>query len=566
MTRLTRLYIKNFAIIEELEIDFKSGFTVITGETGAGKSIIINALNLTLGEQADISMIRSGSKSALIECDIKLDNNSRVQEFFDDNEIESDHHISIKRKLYQSGHSRAWINGQSVNIGDLKAPGNYLIDLHGQHHHQALLKEDNHLPYLDSYGNYSKLLNQVQHSWQKLDNLVEKKKLLEEKHKTLQDKKDLWQFQYDEIKKVGPERGEYKKLKKEKNLLENSEKIYKLSSGLVSQLYESESSFYNNLDEAIDQLEELNQIQDDFDEYLEQLSDVKFLLQEISSSLSDFADDIDVDPNRLDNISERLYNLERLMKKYGEGLDEVLDYRDKIKEELNRDEGIKFEIEKVEKRIEKARQEYSQKALELSKKREKYAQTFENELEEVLDRLGIKGAKFKVEIKQIQSENGLAMIDGKNYIADEKGIDRIRFLISTNPGEPLMPLTNIVSGGEVSRIMLAIKSILADKDRVPILIFDEIDTGISGKIGRIVGEEVKKLSRSHQILCITHLGQIAGLGDDHLAVRKITKNNRNRTNIYRLDDQEKVNEIATLIGGKKITESAKAQAKELLNQ
>lgn len=566
MSRLTKLYIKDFAIIDELEINFKPGFTVITGETGAGKSIIINAINLTLGEQANISMIRSGAKNALIECEFQLDTNPRLENYFSNKEIPLNGNLNIKRKLYQSGHSKAWINGRSVNIGDLKFPGNLLIDLHGQHHHQALLNEENHLPYLDNYGDYQQLLQQVEQAWQKLSNLLESKNLLIEKHKTLEEKKDLWQFQYDEIEKVAPEEGEYEKLKREKSLLENAEKIFRLASDLVGQLYENENSFYNNLDEALDKLQELNNIQDDFTEYLGQLSDVKFLLQELSNSLSNFSDDIDIDPNRLETVNERLYELDKLIKKYGEDLDEVIEYKNKIEQQLEKDEGLQFEIEKIDEKIERARDNYSEAAVKLSNKRQKCAKLFSNKLDQALEQLGIKGAEFKVEIKQEQSDRGQARIDGQRYLADRRGIDQVRFLIRTNPGEPIMPLTSIVSGGEVSRIMLAIKSILAEKDRTPILIFDEIDTGISGKIGRIVGEEVKKLADSHQILCITHLGQIAGLGDDHLAVRKVTTEKRNKTKIFRLSYEERVNEIATLIGGRNITTSAKAQAKELLNK
>jgi DNA repair protein RecN (Recombination protein N) len=566
MTRLNRLYIKNFAIIDEIEINLKPGFTVITGETGAGKSIIINALNLTLGEQADISMIRSGADNALIECEIELSDSPRIEEFLNDLDIPTNGKLKIRRKLYQSGHSKAWINGKNVNIGHLKIPGNHLIDLHGQHHHQALLDEDNHLPYLDSYGDYASLLEKVQNSWQKMANLLEKKEILQERHRTLKEKKDLWQFQYDEIESIDPAKNEYEKLKKEKSILENAEKIFRLASELTGQLYENENSFYNNIEDAIGKLEELNNIDDDFEEYLDQLADTKFMFQELSTKLAEFSDEIDVDPNRLDHINERLYNLEKLMKKYGDTLDEVLAYKNKIEKELERDEGLKMEINKIDEKIKSAQQDYSKKALKLSEARQKYASAFERELDEALARLGIKGGKFQVELKKENSPQGLAIIDGQTYLADEKGLDQVRFLISTNPGEPLMPLTNIVSGGEVSRIMLAIKSILADKDRIPILIFDEIDTGISGKIGRIVGEEVKKLSSSHQIICITHLGQIAGLGDDHLAVRKITDNNRNKTKIYRLGYQERIDEIATLIGGRNITNSAKAQAKELLNK
>jgi len=564
MTQLSELYIKNFAIIEELTIDFQAGFTVITGETGAGKSIIINAMNLTLGEQADISMIRSGYEKAIIKTTIELDDDSElIKQFCDQNEIPIQKKLVIERKLYSSGRSRAWINDENVNISTLKKLGNELIDLHGQHHHQALLNQDNHQPYLDGFGDYDDLLAKVEQSWDKLERLREKKNNLMEKHQLLQEKKDLWQFQYEEIEEIGPKEEEYEKLKQEKSLLENAEEIYTISNQLVDKLYEGETSFYNNIDEVITKIKDLNDIQGEFGDYLQRLRESKYLFQEISNSLSDFTDGIEVNPQRLDQVNERIYELEKLMKKYGDSLQEVLEYKQEIKEKLEQDQGLEKKIDQIEERIDQARETYVEKALKLTQKREKWAHKFEKELENILARLGIEGAKFEVKIEQKENSQGIK-IEDKTYRADKSGIDQIEFMISTNPGEPLMPLTSIVSGGEVSRIMLAIKSILAEKDRIPILIFDEIDTGISGKIGRIVGEEIKKLSRSHQILCITHLGQIAGLGDDHLAVRKVSTNGRSKTVICRLEKEQRAEEIASMIGGRDITDSALAQARQLL--
>ena len=291
---------------------------------------------------------------------------------------------------------------------------------------------------------------------------------------------------------------------------------------------------------------------------------MKFAIQDLSKHLSNYLRHIQFDPGRAESVSQRLFSLQQLVKKYGSTIREVVDNKTKIEKYLDEDDGLDNDIIKIEKEIEISKKRYTDQASKLSEKRKQTAAKFETELIQTLSKLGIAGSRFKVSIEQIESVSGLVAIDKKQIRCDESGIDRVVFIISTNPGEPLRPLTDIVSGGEVSRIMLAMKSIMAGKDHIPVVIFDEIDTGISGKVAQIVGMQLKTLSTVHQVICITHLAQIAGLGNQHYKVYKQSNDGRSQTNIDRLNHEERIAEIASLIGGTTVTETTLKQARELL--
>ncbi len=563
---LTRLKIKNFAIIDRIDISFKPGFTVITGETGAGKSIIIDALNFSLGGKTSASMIRFGSKTATIECNFDCDvKNFPVFSFIKSKGLAAGKgSLTLKRELYSSGRSKAWINGKLCPNSVLKEVGNLLVDLHGQHDHQSLLNEDNHISFMDAFGDYQEQIEKVSVLWYKLKNLKEQRNILGQKLKINKEKRELWEFQYKEIQTVNPKENEYNELLKEKALLENSEKIHQVSTELINNLYEGDDTFYQKIQEVSKNLRVLNDINKSFTNYLTKLEDVQYLFQELSNYLSQYSSEIQHDPLRLEAINQRLYSLQQLMKKYGSTIKEVIDYKNEISGNLNDDEGLEQELSKLDKNIKEAVTNYSSAALSLSQKREEQAEILEKELQKALSRLGIKGSRFKVHLEYVPDPNGCVHVAGQTYKGDSTGVDKIAFEISTNPGEPLKPLISIISGGEVSRIMLALKSILAGRDQIPVLVFDEIDSGISGKIAHVVGEELRELGKVHQVICITHLPQIAGLGDDHLSVNKVTKDGRSLTQIERLSKGERVEEIAKLIGGKMITEASLQQARELL--
>jgi len=567
MIILSKLIINNFAIIKYIAINFNNGFTTVTGETGAGKSIIINAIHLAMGEKADISKIRSGSDQSEIECVFTFDNlPENFQKFIEIHDIPLiNNQLVLKRKLFSSGRSTAWINNKTCSNLILKQAGNFLVDLHGQHAHQSLLQEENHLSYLDSYGKYTNLLDKVRITWEKVVYNKNKLDLLFEKQKLNKEKRELWRYQFDEIEKISPKENEINDLVKEIRLLENAEKFIQIAKGLTNQLYEGENTFYNQIQDVIGKLQELNSIKDSFGDYLENLEQTKYLFQELSNDLNHNASSVEYDSSRLDELNTRLISIDKLVKKYGPEIQNVLEFQENLKIKLSEDENLDFDINDISKKLDHAKSDYLLFAQKLSAERKKYAVKFEKAVETSLNRLGVIGSKFSIKINHIESNTGLYEFDGKKYDCNELGIDKISFHIRTNPGEPISPLVDIASGGEVSRIMLAMKSILAAGDKIPVLIFDEIDTGISGQIARIVGEEMRKLSKSHQILCITHLPQIASLGDEHFVVRKVSDEKRNTTVIEKLDKINRIHEIAKLIGGKDISESGLSQASELIN-
>lgn len=567
MLILKKLKISNFAIIDNVEVDFTKGFNVITGETGAGKSIIINALNLALGYKADISKIRVGTTDSEIEAFFLITGKvpEKLQTLLQDNDIEpKPDYLIFRRKLYDTGRSSAWINDKPCPINLLKTAGTYIVDMHGQHAHQQLLNPDTHIEYLDNFGDYHGLLQQVENFWTRLINLSEKLENLEERRKLNQEKRELWQFQYDEIAKINPRPGEIEELDKEQNLLENAERYHQLANSVVEFVYEGDDTLYNHLQEVIGQVRELNRINPEFDEYLKSLEQSQFLFQELAGDIARTANDIEYDSKRLEEINNRLFDLNKLQKKYNPDLQEILYYQKELDEKLNLDGSLDIDIKKLRKELAEIRQEYIDSCVKLSEARKNTAVGFREKIVDNLLKLGFKDSDFSVEFFRSESPKGQVEIDNQRFLSDKTGFDKVEFFIRTNVGEPMAPLADTVSGGEVSRIMLAMKSILASGDKIPVLIFDEIDTGISGHIARIVGEEMLNLSQNHQILCITHLPQIASLGNYHIAVKKKIADHRSLTYIEQLAADQRVEEIAKLIAGKEITESGLSQARELI--
>ncbi|HQH56237.1 MAG TPA: DNA repair protein RecN [Candidatus Marinimicrobia bacterium] len=563
---LTKLKIDNFAIIDHIEIAFGPGLTILTGETGAGKSIIIDALNLALGEKASPNVIRAGADVATVECTFDLtDLNPATKNILKShNFYQENNPLTLKREVNINGRSRAWLNGETCLVSVLKEVGNLLVDMHGQHDHQSLLNPDTHIEFLDAFGDYAEWREQVARQFDELKLLFERQNLLQEQLRLNREKRELWEFQLQEIQKVAPQENEYETLLQEKTILENTAKIQQLSSDLTYQLLESGDSLYNQLQSVVKQLSNLQKITGSFAEQLSRLEESQYLFQEIARQIAHFGDDLQFNPARLEIINQRLYSFQQLMKKYGRSLSDVLAYRQKLETDLTESDDLEVQIDKNRELIKEHLEKFTRFAFELSEKRKRSAELFKIEIEKILERLGISGADFAVRLELMPDQNGWIIIDGQKYKAESTGIDKVTFEISTNRGEPRRPLAEIVSGGEVSRIMLAIKTILAGRDHIPVLIFDEIDTGISGKIARKVGEELHELAKVHQVICITHLPQIAGLADEHFSVEKVTTNSRSQTQIRKLLPEERVAEIAKLIGGRSVSEITLKQARELM--
>ncbi len=563
---LSKLKIDNFAIIDHIEVEFEKGLSILTGETGAGKSIIIDALNLALGEKASSTVIRAGAETATVECVFNIEHlNSDAKEFLTaHNLIGADRQLVLKREVSVNGRSRAWINGENCLLNVLKEVGNLLVDLHGQHDHQSLLNSETHIDFLDAFGDFAELREQVVRQYNELKLLYDRQNLLEQQLRFNREKRELWEYQLQEIQKVAPQENEYENLIQEKAILENTAKIQQLSSALVSQLYDSNDSLYNQLQIAVKQLVDLHKITGSFSEQLAQVEESQFLFQEVARQLTRYGDDLQFNPGRLEIVNQRLYSLQQLMKKYGPTIAGVIEHSRKLEANLIGGDDLAVEIVKNDAFLKQELEKYSSLARKLSERRHQSAVLFKTEIEKALSRLGITSADFAAQIEWQPDPNGWVTIDGQKYKVEAAGLDKVVFEISTNRGEPRRPLADIVSGGEVSRIMLAIKAILAGRDQIPVLIFDEIDTGISGKIAREVGEELRNLAKVHQVICITHLPQIAGLGNQHFSVSKVNLDGRSQTRIRKLTNDERVTEIAKLIGGRSISETTLNQARELM--
>ncbi len=567
---LKNLSIKNYALIDELEVEFGTGLNIITGETGAGKSIIIDALNLILGERAAQDEVRSGADKSVVEGVFTISGNKKVRRLLDAAEIEADEEIIVRREVSAKGQSRAFVNDTPVPVAQLKELGDYLVDLHGQHEHQSLLRAETHIDLLDDFGGLDNLIKNFRIAYDGLNSELAEMKELISRREALKEKRELYAFQIKEIDAVNPEPGEVDRLESELKILENSEKLYEVTMKLYELLYDSESSIHDQLVMVRNQLEDLSDIDKSFEPLKADGETAKAIVDEITRSVQSYSSKIDFNPERLEEIRERLGVLSMFRKKYGGSLEAAIEYREKIGKEFQLAENFDEAIGNLEKNVERQRQELSEIAERLSSKRREVAERVMRSIVGVLAEIGIENAKFEIEIKNRRFDgNGaeirpLVRLGRDFYETNEKGFDFVEFFISTNVGEEPRPLAKVASGGEISRIMLALKTILAKSDRLPLLVFDEIDTGISGRIGSKVGKSLKSLSKFHQIIAITHLPQIAGMADVHFKVEKGVKGKRAVTSVSRLSEDERVLEVARLLSGEDVTQASISGAKELI--
>ncbi|MCK9408642.1 MAG: DNA repair protein RecN [Bacteroidetes bacterium] len=565
---LKNLLIKNYALIEEISVDFSSGLTIITGETGAGKSILIDALGLLLGERASTDMIRTGAEKAIVEGLFDVASNERVAEILKVNENDPADELIVRRELTAKGQSRCFVNDSPVSVSLLKEIGDALVDLHGQHEHQSLLHPETHIEFLDDFGGYEKEINAYQKSYRILVDMTSKKRELQDQEQQLKAKKSLFEFQIKEIDAVNPQSNEEDHLEAELKILENTEKLNELTNGIHQLLYEAESSVYESLVKARKMVEQLAEIDHTFAESVNDARSAEVIVDELSKQVQSYAARIEFNPDRLEDIRERLGALSMLKKKYGGTIDLLIEFRKKIGDEFKFAENFESEIAKLEEEIEILRKECGTAANGITIQRKESSKKLEKVILASLGELGIPKAQFVSTILQRtvdSSTNMLAVRVGSQlFETTAKGIDHVEFFISTNVGEVPKPLVKVASGGEVSRIMLALKGALAQSDKTPLLIFDEIDTGVSGRIGQAVGLSLKKLAAHHQVVAITHLPQIAGLADTHFAVEKSETNKKTSTQLRLLKTEERVREVAKLMSGTEVTEAGLKSARELM--
>ena len=568
---LTSLSIKNYAIVDEVSLELKEGLNILTGETGAGKSVLINALLLSLGEDYSEDMLRTGADKLVIEAIFEVEKNSisykRLKMF--DLPIEEESLI-LSREIQRDGKTKIRVNGRVIPLSSLKIISESLLDIHGQHETQSLFKEERQLDLLDRFGG-SELLSlreKVEKLFYKLSNLEKEKNslLIDEKEKTR--RVEFLTFEIEEIERAKLEVTEDESLEKERLILANAQKLLDTLTEITYLLKGGEENLgaldllkkgFKNLSEiAIFDKENLDPILKEFEALTSHTGDLLY-------SLEGYKQRIEANPRRLSEVEDRLDQIKRLKKKYGNSITEVLSFKKRAEEELKGITHQEERIEELKREIERIKDELRVLCIELNKKRKEVAISFKKEIEKELKNLAMDKAIFEVVFSVSEDKNGITLeIDHKKLCLFPWGIDSIEFMISTNPGEEIKPLIKIASGGELSRIMLALKTVLAQLDEVPTLVFDEIDQGIGGKVGEMIGRKLKNIGKVRQVICITHLSQIASFADHHYFISKKIKNGRTNLEVKELKEKEKVLEVARMLAGTEITTLAIKHAEEMI--
>ena len=521
---ISTLHIKNIGIIDEIMIDFSKGFNILTGETGAGKTLIIGALGIVAGGRFSKEMIRKGENHSFVEVSIYLPNHPKAV----------DGNIIISREIFENGRNTCKINGRLVTVNELKEFMNNIINIHGQNDNQNLLNKENHIKYLDKFlgkeflskkNEYTELYNKYVDINRKL-----KENYGDEKEK--QRKLDLLNYQVNEIKNASLKINEDVPLEEQRNLIINAEKISKSLNEADMQINENA---LNSISIAIKKLEKIEDINIKYQKTLSSLKSNYYDLQEIAIDLNHYNSDTSFEEKERDEIENRIDEINDLKRKYGNTIEEILNYKNEVEEEIDKIENLEEKNKELKTELTKVTVELEKRAIELHETRQKYGIELETKINSELADLEMPNAKFKVNI------------ENTNFNKD--GPDEIEFLITTNKGEDFKPLIKTASGGEMSRIMLAIKTVLSDVDEVPILIFDEIDTGISGKAGNAVGEKLKTISKNHQVIIVTHLASIAAKGDSNYYIYKEVEVDNTKTRIKNLNEQEVIEEIARIASG-----------------
>lgn len=538
---ISHIRIKDFAIIDTVELDFRDGLNILTGETGAGKSIIIEAVSLALGSRADTAFIRSGKDKAVVQMLAELDGEEYV----------------VTRELSAAGKNICKINGEIVSLAQLNQLCRRIADVHGQYDHQSLLNPENHLKLVDGFHDreIAPVRERVSDLFHKYSGTKHGLASLLSGQADAERKRDFMRFELSEINGAKPYPGEDDELSQRLALLQNSEKIYQNLSGVYELLYEASPSAVDGIGRSLRLLQEINGFSDEINRFHSELSDAYYKIEDLTTEIRKFKDGISFTPELLEETINRLNVLDSLKRKYGGSVEKVLEYKERISRDLEKIENIDALKDQLSKELSVYEKELGKASAELTGLRMRSATDVEMHINEELKELNFKDTVLTVAFYDDDS--------GKPNFS-ENGADRIEFLITTNKGEAPKPLAKIASGGEISRIMLAFKQIIASYDRIPTMIFDEIDVGISGITASIVGKKLSDISKRRQIICITHLPQIAAFGNHHYRIDKAPVNGATLTTVTPLDEQEKINEIARLLGGINITETTLKSAGELI--
>lgn len=569
-TMLSLLHIKNIALIDELRVEFDKGLNLLTGETGSGKSIIVDSLNLLIGGRGLTELIKQGEEQAVIEGLFVLGNHTDLSEALreagfevEETEQQQPQELIIRRELSAAGRNRVFINNQLATQAFLKSIGHYLVDIHGQGEQQTLFEPSTHLEILDEYADVFDLreeLKELYEHWANIEKEIQELRVDEDQKLQLA---DILRFQIEEITRARLVIDEDKNLEDEKRRLSNVEKLSTLSDEAFELIYEDEKSIISYLGQASRKVEELAEYESDFKDYLEGLFSAKALLEDLSLTLRGFRDDLEFSPQRLEEIENRLIEISTLKRKYGSTIESTLEHLKQSEEKLNNIEDADTREAELQKQSVKALSDYLRLAEKIHKARVKSATKFEKEIEAELKEVALDRARFEVRITS-PSEKDFENMESANSFLTARGFDRIEFYFSANVGEQVRPLSKVASGGEASRLMLVLKTITTPSEFPRTAVFDEIDTGIGGRVSEAVGRKLKMLSDNHQVLCVTHQPQIASLADNHYLVQKEMTKGETKVSLSKLDKRSRIEEIARMLTGERITETARKHAKELL--
>ncbi|HEP1792369.1 TPA: DNA repair protein RecN [Streptococcus suis] len=551
---LLEVSIKNFAIIEQVSLNFENGMTILSGETGAGKSIIIDAMNLMLGARATTDVIRHGAAKAEIEGLFSFENSRALEQILSEQGIEVADELIIRREILQNGRSVSRVNGQMVNLSVLKQIGQHLVDIHGQHDQEELMKAQHHIRLLDSFGEdeFWALKDRYQTTFDTYRSL--RKRVLE-KQKNEQEHKariEMLEYQIAEIEAADLKSGEDIQLNQERDKLLNHKQIADTLTNAYALLDNEDFSSLNNLRSAMSDLQSLEEFDPDYKQLSSSLTEAYYVVEDVTKRLSDVVDNLDFDGNRLLQLESRLDLLNTITKKYGGTVDDVLDYFSKISEEYNLLTGNDLSGDDLEVQLKNLEKELVERAGQLSQSRHELALVLEDIIRQELQDLYMEKARFQVRFTK-----------GK---FNREGNETVEFYISTNPGEDFKPLVKVASGGELSRLMLAIKSAFARKEGKTSIVFDEVDTGVSGRVAQAIAQKIYKIGQYGQVLAISHLPQVIAIADYQFFIEKISDEHSTVSRVRLLTKEERIEEIAKMLAGDKITDAARNQAKELVEK
>ena len=555
---LKDLSIRNFAIIDELKISFPEGLTILSGETGAGKSIIIGAIGLLLGERATADLIRSSEDSATVEASFDIRDRKDIKARLEEMGFSAEGELIVKRVVSRSGRNRIYVNGNMATLASLSALSESLINICGQHEHQVLLNADSHIDILDEFGGLLPSRSEYSRLYGDYQDLRSRLEALRDIQKRRSEREDFLKFQLKEIENAGVKAGEDEALSDEKRILAHAGRLLEIAEASHEALYGRQGSILAELSRIISQVREIRGIDPEFRVSPEELDSVTIQLEDAALALRDYMKKLPQDPARLNEIEERLELLSKLKRKHGGSLESVLRTWEAVEEELRGLETVTGDIERITEQISLREAQLRELAAILSRERAKTATILEKAINGEIRSLRMEQARFKVRFDKpsISGDAGATL--------HAKGADTLEFYLSTNVGEELKPLNRIASGGELSRMVLAMKKVLARTGSVGTVIFDEVDSGIGGATAEVVGRKLKDVSRHHQVICITHLPQIACFGDGHYRVAKGVSGARTKASVQMLNDRERLEEIARMLGGVRVTDKTRDHAKEML--